>query len=130
MNCQFCGNSLGLGAYFRGERDFCTPAHRRKFHDRLRFALQRVAQPRSEFMAEALSIKDLGCAGQQGCFHQPVLAPFFRRSPTPLHRPVFALPIDPRQADSKPPGVVLAFPMANAVTAQFPEKSDIARRGA
>ena len=34
MNCKFCGKESWLSVVFR-DTDFCTPGHRRKFHERL-----------------------------------------------------------------------------------------------
>ena len=34
MNCKFCGKESWLSVVFR-DTDFCTPSHRRKFHERL-----------------------------------------------------------------------------------------------
>ena len=53
LNCQFCGNDLGLTALTLRDRDFCTPAHRRKFHDRLRKAFQLIVDPAPESMPSA-----------------------------------------------------------------------------
>ncbi|MDE3167326.1 MAG: hypothetical protein KGN36_16105 [Acidobacteriota bacterium] len=45
MNCQLCGHVLGPTALMMGDRDFCVPAHRRSFHERLRRILVELTGP-------------------------------------------------------------------------------------
>ena len=45
MKCQFCGSDLWLTAYAVGDRDFCSPSHRRKYHERLRHVMEQVSDP-------------------------------------------------------------------------------------
>ena len=45
MNCQYCGSIIGITAQILGDDDFCSPAHRRRFHGRLRKAFQQVDKP-------------------------------------------------------------------------------------
>jgi hypothetical protein len=43
-----------------GDRDFCTPSHRRKFHDRLKRALQQVVDPSPDSTSTADFIQNPG----------------------------------------------------------------------
>lgn len=45
MSCLFCGHGLGPTALVTGDSDFCSPVHRRQFHDRLRRVLEQLADP-------------------------------------------------------------------------------------
>jgi hypothetical protein len=41
MNCQHCGNEFWASRVI-GDSDFCSPLHRRRFHDHLRAAMQLI----------------------------------------------------------------------------------------
>ena len=86
MNCLFCGAELGFNVFFVGDRDFCLPSHRRKYHDRLRKGLTQIEETAVElpevanFLSAPSTASMVPCnADHRMCSMTPVAAPFRSR---------------------------------------------------
>ncbi len=142
MTCLFCGTELGLTSLF-GDRDFCLPSHRRKYHDRLRKGMTQIEEPEIELpeLTEFLVAPTLGMPPAnrecQPCSIAPVAAPFRSRQPdqpgSQNIRPVAPdLPQAMPEESVEPAASVLQFvapvPPPRAAEERTNPRSDLASR--